>query len=336
MRLALDHAALAAQADRASDARRGERSPRSPRRRLGREPVARILGTQRILGSAARASRRHAGAAAGNRNGGRGGARRARRRSRDARCASPISAPAPARCCWRCCANCRTARGVGTDSRSAALAVARDNARRARPCRARAFRRLRLRRGARAAASISWSRTRPISRAARSRGLRRKCATYDPRLALDGGATGWRPIARSPPTRGGSSRPAACWWSKSAPDRSTQSARSRLRRGSRRATAATRSRRGAARARRHGFDIGFEPPKIAGTGIRFDSSATQKSAWIIGRDRLGFRLRNRPECVSHDEPGATGSESHRRERRKPESRTSGSSFAVLGSRCFIG
>ena len=58
-------------------------------------------------------------------------------------------------------------------------------------CRGRAsLRRLRLRRGARAAGSISSSSTRPMWRAATSRRLRPRCAISIRRRALDGGADG--------------------------------------------------------------------------------------------------------------------------------------------------
>ncbi len=51
------------------------------RRRLAGEPVARILGHQGILGTAAQALRGNAGAAAGHRNSGRAGAGAAARRA---------------------------------------------------------------------------------------------------------------------------------------------------------------------------------------------------------------------------------------------------------------
>ena len=115
--LGLDLTGLIAAASRLLTPDESTRLEDFARRRLGGEPVARILGAQGILGTAAATLGRDAGAAARHRNGGRAGAGNAARRARVriAGCASPTSAPARARFCWRCCPNCLTPMGVGTD-----------------------------------------------------------------------------------------------------------------------------------------------------------------------------------------------------------------------------
>ena len=214
--LGLDHAALVGAGGPRARAGRGRRH-----RRAGCAPArARAGGAhprqQGVLGPAVRAQCRDAGAPAGDRDRGRGGARGAgRRRHRTAiRCASPISAPARARCCWRCSPNCRPLAAIGTDISLAALACARDNAAALGLADACGIRGLRLRRGARGDRSISWSPTRPMSRAREIAGLQPEVRDFDPRRALDGGPDGldgYRAIAARRAAAAGAGRQSGRW-----------------------------------------------------------------------------------------------------------------------------
>ena len=153
--LGLDHAVLAAQAERRLTDAKSMRSPRCAQRRLAREPVARIVGTQGILGTPARAQCRHARAAAGDRNRGRGGARGARRRG----CGTSAAHRRPRHRLGRpaaraSVASCRRRAGVGTDISVDALALRPSMPPRSALPVAQSFVACDSRRGACAAASI--------------------------------------------------------------------------------------------------------------------------------------------------------------------------------------
>ena len=177
---------------------RSARRRRKPRRwsrlRRGgstREPVARIVGGKEFWGLPLRVTGATLvprpetetvveAALAAIDDGGPRTPRAAHRRSRHRLGRAAARAAAP---------NCRTRPASAPTSAPTALAVARDNAGALGLARARAFRRVRFRRGAGAAVRPRRVATRPTSRAATSRGLRPRSA-HDPRRALDGGADG--------------------------------------------------------------------------------------------------------------------------------------------------
>ena len=97
------------------------------RRRLRREPVAYIVGTQRLPPDRARGRPPGAGAAAGDRAAGRGGAGA----PAGERCST--SAPARGRSRWRSPTSCRVPRSSPPTPRPGALEVARANADAPRP-----------------------------------------------------------------------------------------------------------------------------------------------------------------------------------------------------------
>ena len=227
------------------------------------------------------------------------------------------------------------ARGIGTDISVARARAARAQCRRARPCRPRVVRRLRLRRGARAAASISWSPTRPMWRAATSRRLQPEVRDFDPRRRSTAARTGSPPIARSPPMRAG------CWrrdgmlvleLGAGQLDAVTSlTAAAGLDAGGR---VSQRSCRRSAGPRRQGFAIGLWSSKSRNRHTGSTIQATQKSTWIVGQERLGFAQESTPGASKS--PERRFGEPQARRRETVEAGTAGSRFAFLGSRCFIG
>ncbi len=189
--LRLDHAALAAQADRGLTTAEASDIAALAARRLAREPVARIVGTKEFwslpigLNADTLVPRPEtetvveAALAALD----RGGDRARPLRIADLGTGSgaillALLTELPA------------AVGVGTDIDERRARLRARQCRGARSCRAGSVRRLRLRHRARGAGSISWSPIRPTLRATTSRRLHPRCAIFDPRRALDGGPDG--------------------------------------------------------------------------------------------------------------------------------------------------
>ena len=157
---------------------------------------------------------------------------------------------------------------------------------------------------------------------------------FDPRAALDGGADGLAGLSRDRrrcAPAAGARRPAgARAWRRTARRRDVVN-------GCGRAHAGRMSQRlvwCATRPRHHGFGIVICAPKSRESAYRLHNSATQKSTWIVGQERLGFAQELTPR--RQQEPAATLGEPQARRRESSSGRTSGSRFAFLGSRCFIG
>ena len=211
--------------------------------------------------------------------------RRSARAPRRARCASPISAPARARCCSRCSRELPAAHGVGTDISAAALACARDNAAALGLAAARAF--VACDYGAALARrrSISSSPIRPMSRrgdiAALAAGGARLRSARARSTAARTGSTAYRAIAADARRLLAPRRPAG--------------GRAR-RRPARRGAASLTAAAGLAPRRRRDT-IWPASPRALGHGSHsrwpsesacLHNSATQKSTWIVGQERLGF------------------------------------------------
>ena len=215
------------------DHREAEAIAALARRRLAREPVARIVGDEGILGPAVRAQCRHAGAAAGDRDRGRGGACRARATTAARALRIADLGTGSGALLLALLSELPAAHGVGTDISLAALACARANAAALGLAGRASF--VACDQGAALVGGFDLVVANPpyVARGEIA-SLQPEVRDYDPRRALDGGADGlaaYRAIAADARRL---LAPQACWCSNSAPVNSTPSRSLTPRLGSRR------------------------------------------------------------------------------------------------------